>query len=155
IEGGVEEQIGHADHTVEGRAQLMAHHRQEAALGLAGELRAGARFLEFVPLIAEPPDELSRQAMSGDAALAEPLRGARARGQVEGHQIEQRGLQSRARNVPALQEQIDAAHEHVGEDRSMGGPDRKSTRLNSSHVKISYAVFCLKKKKTTKHRKNT
>src|SRR5690606_39638213 len=34
----------------------------------------------------------------------------------------------------------------------MGSPvifrqDRKSTRLNSSHVKISYAVFCLKKKK--------
>src|SRR5439155_16179570 len=27
--------------------------------------------------------------------------------------------------------------------------DRKSTRLNSSHVAISYAVFCLKKKKTT------
>src|SRR5437870_13536882 len=29
------------------------------------------------------------------------------------------------------------------------GADRKSTRLNSSHVAISYAVFCLKKKKTT------
>src|SRR5699024_12085217 len=28
--------------------------------------------------------------------------------------------------------------------------DRKSTRLNSSHVSISYAVFCLKKKKQTK-----
>src|SRR5204863_9372131 len=28
--------------------------------------------------------------------------------------------------------------------------DRKSTRLNSSHVEISYAVFCLKKKKNTK-----
>src|SRR5690349_23027322 len=28
--------------------------------------------------------------------------------------------------------------------------DRKSTRLNSSHVEISYAVFCLKKKKTGK-----
>src|SRR5690554_7293587 len=28
------------------------------------------------------------------------------------------------------------------------GLDRKSTRLNSSHVRISYAVFCLKKKKT-------
>src|SRR5690242_20882040 len=27
-------------------------------------------------------------------------------------------------------------------------PDRKSTRLNSSHMSISYAVFCLKKKKT-------
>src|SRR5690606_40468479 len=31
-----------------------------------------------------------------------------------------------------------------------GTLDRKSTRLNSSHVKISYAVFCLKKKKTAK-----
>src|SRR5690348_17642133 len=30
------------------------------------------------------------------------------------------------------------------------GLDRKSTRLNSSHPSISYAVFCLKKKKTTK-----
>src|SRR5690349_23049935 len=29
-----------------------------------------------------------------------------------------------------------------------GARDRKSTRLNSSHVEISYAVFCLKKKKT-------
>src|SRR5690349_23581559 len=31
-----------------------------------------------------------------------------------------------------------------------GGGDRKSTRLNSSHVEISYAVFCLKKKKNDK-----
>src|SRR5690242_21866691 len=30
------------------------------------------------------------------------------------------------------------------------GSDRKSTRLNSSHMSISYAVFCLKKKKTEK-----
>src|SRR5690625_5716344 len=29
-------------------------------------------------------------------------------------------------------------------------PDRKSTRLNSSHVAISYAVFCLKKKKKSR-----
>src|SRR5690349_23341655 len=34
-----------------------------------------------------------------------------------------------------------AQHAHLG------GGDRKSTRLNSSHVEISYAVFCLKKKK--------
>src|SRR5690606_39714407 len=33
---------------------------------------------------------------------------------------------------------------------AVGGRDRKSTRLNSSHVKISYAVFCLKKKKKKK-----
>src|SRR3989442_9800502 len=31
--------------------------------------------------------------------------------------------------------------------------DRKSTRLNSSHVRISYAVFCLKKKKTKEAQK--
>src|SRR5436309_8278903 len=33
--------------------------------------------------------------------------------------------------------------------------DRKSTRLNSSHVKISYAVFCLKKKKKKKKKNKT
>src|SRR5260221_3797678 len=32
-----------------------------------------------------------------------------------------------------------------GQDRGMGTVDRKSTRLNSSHTVISYAVFCLKK----------
>src|SRR2546430_2781040 len=32
-----------------------------------------------------------------------------------------------------------------------GGSDRKSTRLNSSHSQISYAVFCLKKKKKRFH----
>src|SRR3989454_5054941 len=39
--------------------------------------------------------------------------------------------------------------EHVSEDEKK--QDRKSTRLNSSHLVISYAVFCLKKKK----KKNT
>src|SRR2546426_5874494 len=32
--------------------------------------------------------------------------------------------------------------------------DRKSTRLNSSHLVISYAVFCLKKKKNAQHNKD-
>src|SRR5471030_3359824 len=42
-----------------------------------------------------------------------------------------------------------------GSDRSL--PDRKSTRLNSSHLGISYAVFCLKKKNHnyTKHEHET
>src|SRR5438309_8610935 len=34
----------------------------------------------------------------------------------------------------------------VGRTRRLSPPDRKSTRLNSSHSSISYAVFCLKKK---------
>src|SRR2546430_8413270 len=42
-----------------------------------------------------------------------------------------------------------ASHPTVTHDARQGGddPDRKSTRLNSSHSQISYAVFCLKKKK--------
>src|SRR5437868_15524455 len=42
----------------------------------------------------------------------------------------------------------------AGEDHGLlpsAARDRKSTRLNSSHVSISYAVFCLKKKKKQKH----
>src|SRR2546430_9388293 len=38
--------------------------------------------------------------------------------------------------------------------RFRGSPDRKSTRLNSSHSQISYAVFCLKKKKSLATRAN-
>src|SRR5690554_2756348 len=37
--------------------------------------------------------------------------------------------------------------ERVGLSHAIDKRDRKSTRLNSSHVRISYAVFCLKKKK--------
>src|SRR5690606_41838882 len=44
--------------------------------------------------------------------------------------------------VARIQEDVDARWAHLC--RQVG--DRKSTRLNSSHVKISYAVFCLKKK---------
>src|SRR5699024_12878147 len=36
---------------------------------------------------------------------------------------------------------------HRGQFQRSAGRDRKSTRLNSSHVSISYAVFCLKKKR--------
>src|SRR3712207_4629879 len=47
---------------------------------------------------------------------------------------------------------INPVEKHVA-SRTLTGPlewqDRKSTRLNSSHANISYAVFCLKKKKKT------
>src|SRR5690554_6980769 len=50
---------------------------------------------------------------------------------------------------------LTAQHKHKGRQLTLLKPstyvnlsgDRKSTRLNSSHVRISYAVFCLKKKK--------
>src|SRR5690606_40387905 len=56
-----------------------------------------------------------------------------------------------AQNTPAGIELVDghldaaAIRLRVRGEAAGGGEDRKSTRLNSSHVKISYAVFCLKK----------
>src|SRR5215813_14284779 len=44
---------------------------------------------------------------------------------------------------------------HVEGAQLVDEADRKSTRLNSSHVRISYAVFCLKKKKKTHTRDST
>src|SRR5688572_31399510 len=47
---------------------------------------------------------------------------------------------------------VGLGHDHSWPGRGFGAgrPDRKSTRLNSSHSQISYAVFCLKKKKNNK-----
>src|SRR5438132_1951341 len=52
--------------------------------------------------------------------------------------------------LTAADEAIGHAHRHqkTGAGDERGRSDRKSTRLNSSHTVISYAVFCLKKKKT-------
>src|SRR2546430_5615849 len=43
------------------------------------------------------------------------------------------------------------ARDRKGSAMTTAARDRKSTRLNSSHSQISYAVFCLKKKKKTTH----
>src|SRR5690606_42069773 len=60
----------------------------------------------------------------------------------DGQSQPQHGLEARPVWSPEVAEQLEAAELTVqGDDQ-----DRKSTRLNSSHVKISYAVFCLKKK---------
>src|SRR5207302_11347749 len=47
----------------------------------------------------------------------------------------------------ALSQQCNSLRHLLGGRKMAKAVDRKSTRLNSSHVKISYAVFCLKKKK--------
>src|SRR5215510_15828767 len=57
----------------------------------------------------------------------------------------------RAADGSRLARDLRFAREDVRADqRRHRGRDRKSTRLNSSHVAISYAVFCLKKKKKKK-----
>src|SRR2546422_5017045 len=64
-------------------------------------------------------------------------------------------------NISTFTPSIDAVEEfkvqtgsysaEFGQSSGARVEDRKSTRLNSSHGYISYAVFCLKKKKYTKH----
>src|SRR5258705_2907219 len=60
----------------------------------------------------------------------------------------------RARSYKALRNQLEkyeeTNHSRRNRVRLLGtAPDRKSTRLNSSHLGISYAVFCLKKTNTS------
>src|SRR3712207_8285858 len=70
----------------------------------------------------------------------------------EDRHVEHRDRQDRGER-PGAEERADhdrGEHRREGEDHVAG--DRKSTRLNSSHANISYAVFCLKKKKNTQQR---
>src|SRR3989454_6251795 len=53
-------------------------------------------------------------------------------------------FEDRTHMIGALMTSLGFVGRHLG---SILGLDRKSTRLNSSHLVISYAVFCLKKKK--------
>src|SRR3712207_8104224 len=53
------------------------------------------------------------------------------------------------RHPPTLRLRLDLDDVHVLDPHAEELLDRKSTRLNSSHANISYAVFCLKKKNIT------
>src|SRR5690625_6144162 len=57
------------------------------------------------------------------------------------------GVGSPNEDASTVQVYLDFACPYCAQFEQVNG-DRKSTRLNSSHVAISYAVFCLKKKKT-------
>src|SRR3712207_7701432 len=69
-----------------------------------------------------------------------------------GHRLDQLARPAGVADAPAghgvgLGDAVDRERAVVQARLDLG--DRKSTRLNSSHANISYAVFCLKKKKTT------
>src|SRR3712207_7667805 len=79
-------------------------------------------------------------------SLEEGRDGGRRRDPAPGGACRARRLDGRERSRGAARPGRRAARRRV--PRNRGAPDRKSTRLNSSHANISYAVFCLKKKKT-------
>src|ERR1035441_10774118 len=67
--------------------------------------------------------------------------GARARCRLCGHQHPDFS------DIVTVGASTEGRFSTIGE--AISGPDRKSTRLNSSHLGISYAVFCLKKEEHT------
>src|SRR3989454_1743586 len=78
--------------------------------------------------------------------------------EIEGRPLKGQFLQtakvvnSMVGQLGSFAEEVTRVAREVGTDGKLGGQDRKSTRLNSSHLVISYAVFCLKKKKKKAHR---
>src|SRR2546422_7672810 len=113
--------------------RLAPAHRRPATLLPRAHARHGARD----PVLVGLPDDHERLPLPGEAAVHDrvPARhGAR-------HAAPQDVQVARQRHRPA---RCGAA---VRRGRAALDLDRKSTRLNSSHGYISYAVFCLKKKK--------
>src|SRR6266446_163107 len=110
------------------------------------------------------PDRSGARAarLRADAAYRRDRRGGTARDRLAlwrriGSSVG--GLQRRRPRALPPEESRDVPRRRAGRGRHSGGRvhrplrgqrDRKSTRLNSSHLVISYAVFCLKKKKKTK-----
>src|SRR5438034_1169616 len=122
--------------------------REGAALaaelgGRLGALEQAARTIEQ-----RAPERLTAELARLKKAVAEPAAGV---------QIDEQRL---AVEVALMADRVDITEELVrlrthlaacrtalASDGAVGKQDRKSTRLNSSHTVISYAVFCLKKKK--------
>src|SRR5438045_4773461 len=121
---------------------LKAHAGRLRVHALACELAADAVRLARTfrgPGSYERGDQLVRAALSICSNIAE----ACGRGTVP--EFRQFLLYARG----SAQETV--THLRVAAALDIAQQDRKSTRLNSSHLGISYAVFCLKKKKKTKY----
>src|SRR5690606_41715395 len=104
--------------------------------------------LLFIPIPRPPPTPppfpyttlfRSRHAIAAD-------RGRRHHGQLA-RQARATWRRDDRRGAATARARAAGSHAAAGRRRDLRSQDRKSTRLNSSHVKISYAVFCLKKKK--------
>src|SRR5207302_2085058 len=118
--------------------------------GLPAPLLADAQAYreKLVEAAAELDDALTEKYLEGKALTEDEIREAIRKGTIAARVIPVLcGSSFRNKGVQPL---LDAVVDYLPspiDKPPVEGTDRKSTRLNSSHVKISYAVFCLKKKK--------
>src|SRR6266480_5589207 len=114
----------------------------------AVELERIGRFpCEDVEVPADGPSIAARDRAPQAARRAEPLhvvRGAAQKRQERGERVGLRDAELAPQRDGLPDERDDEGAGEIGRGVIQ---DRKSTRLNSSHMSISYAVFCLKKKK--------
>src|SRR5207253_5488071 len=110
-------------------------------LGIVGAIAAGIYFVKNPGMVMAK----AIQAANPDAEVLETDMGSqtlRIRDRRTGKEftLSFNDVKNGKFKISATDEDGKIANVEIG-----GGPDRKSTRLNSSHVAISYAVFCLKK----------
>src|SRR5947209_13096237 len=108
--------------------------RRESSMSIAGRRSPLRAWIDSFEVELEPPARLGPPRRSSSSAEAGASAGASGSTAPEGSAKEGSGL-IRCRAI---------ATRHLA-------LDRKSTRLNSSHANISYAVFCFKKKKLHNH----
>src|SRR5690606_28448728 len=126
-------------------------------------IRIGVNFSSVPPMSKEFVDEMAEQGANQIELIAEHM--VRT---AEGHikiledlDFDNIKISLKAFEVPVLIEAYKRMAPrnmypfHIGVTEAGTPRDRKSTRLNSSHVKISYAVFCLKKKNKHQTRRHT
>src|SRR5256886_3759766 len=151
------------DEDVAGLAQQLYRHRLPVQVGARapvrshdpahGELAAAADGLLVEPLL-QLVGGLAQLEGAGDfralGAVAHHLGTGAASGEqlqrVHQDRFARAGLAGEHRQA-ATQLELHRVDDGEVADLQVGEQDRKSTRLNSSHSQISYAVFCLKKKK--------
>src|SRR6266700_2707874 len=117
-------------------SSIAAHHVWYAAGGVNSKAPAGAK-LSRQPSSSDNESQVA-QRFIGFASQSRDRRAS----QGEPHSHARNGRSEVQHGRPARRPPRREPHDR----------DRKSTRLNSSHVKISYAVFCLKKKKNNRSR---
>src|SRR5690606_40164174 len=123
----------------------MAHLAAGAGRALAIEMDARVTLAcEHLPLIHIIADEICHHCIGMACGAAE--RPAANRADMLFELADDAGIHRPVAGI--MDTGRDLVHEKALSARAFR--DRKSTRLNSSHVKISYAVFCLKKKKRHK-----